>query len=339
MIQVLRRADEYADLSRAANKLKGFAALIDGLRQAGATMELPEFYDYVCEKTDYVRALQENGDMESRGRIENVEELKSNIIAFLENEPEDATLSGFLNEIALYTDLDSASSDNNVTLMTMHSAKGLEFPCVYVAGMEEGIFPGDRVHGDDEELEEERRLCYVAMTRAKEKLTLVHAKQRMLFGRTTPKMPSRFLEEIPEANTEWLSKPKPSFARDDFSDHYNEHSFGESYGNSYGNRYGGSRGGYDSYSGGHRAAASAGYSSGIAHSKKSTSASSARPTSNAAPMLKLSAGDQINHKTFGDGMVVSVLPMGGDALVEVAFEKVGTKKLMLKTAGLHMTKK
>ena len=108
--------------------------------------------------------------MESRGRIENVQELKSNILGFLEQDPEDATLSGFLNEIALYTDLDSVEADDNcVTMMTIHSAKGLEFPVVYVVGMEEGIFPGSSAMYDEEELEEERRLCYVAMTRAREK--------------------------------------------------------------------------------------------------------------------------------------------------------------------------
>ena len=113
--------------------------------------------------------------MESRGRIENVQELKSNILGFLEQDPEDATLSGFLNEIALYTDLDSVeASDDCVTMMTIHSAKGLEFPVVYVVGMEEGIFPGASAQYDEEELEEERRLCYVAMTRAKEKLTLTN---------------------------------------------------------------------------------------------------------------------------------------------------------------------
>ena len=177
------------------------------LRDQCDAFALPEFYDLVCERSGYTLALQQKGDMESRGRLENVQELKSNILAFLDGEPEDATLAGFLNEIALYTDLDSASTDNCVTLMTMHSAKGLEFPCVYVVGMEEGIFPGNRAVGDEEELEEERRLCYVAMTRAKEKLTLTNARQRMLFGRTTPNAPSRFLSEIPAENVNWLSKP------------------------------------------------------------------------------------------------------------------------------------
>ena len=206
MMAVLQHAGEYAVLKSAAGKLERFAQLIAALREMADTMELAEFYDAVCEQTSYVRTLQEKGDMESRGRLENVQELKSNIVSFLENDPEDATLSGFLNEIALYTDLDSATSDNCVTMMTMHSAKGLEFPCVYVVGVEEGIFPGERVRYNDEEVEEERRLCYVAMTRAKERLTMTCTRQRMLFGRTSVSEPSRFLEEVPSENADWVGR-------------------------------------------------------------------------------------------------------------------------------------
>ncbi len=344
MIEIARCADEYADLSRAAAKLRQFAAMIDDLRSAAEDMELPDLYDLVCQRSGYTRALEEKHDMESRGRLENVQELKSNILAFLENEPEDETLSGFLNEIALYTDLDSATTDNAVTMMTMHSAKGLEFPCVYVVGMEEGVFPGQRVVGDDEELEEERRLCYVAMTRAKEKLTLTNAKQRMLFGRTTPNAPSRFLEEVPEDDADWEGKPQP------FAPTYGvERSFG---GDGYGgfgasSGFGASRGG-SGYGGGTRTAgpsrAGAVHTSYAKPAERAASAakrttaggSASRPAS--APLLQLSPGDRINHKSFGDGMVTSLTPMGGDALVEVAFDGAGTKKLMLKTAGAYLTK-
>lgn len=328
MMTVLRAAGEYAALKTAAARLEKFAAMIDALHDAAGDTELADFYDLVCEQSGYLRALEDKGDMESRGRLENVQELKSNILAFLDGEPEDATLAGFLNEIALYTDLDSASTDNCVTLMTMHSAKGLEFPCVYVVGMEEGIFPGNRAVGDEEELEEERRLCYVAMTRAKEKLTLTNARQRMLFGRTTPNAPSRFLNEIPAENVNWLSKPSAeprSRYDEDYADGYG--SFGRSSG--FGSGYG-SRGG----------SVTTGFSGTVArptHPKTAVSAA-AKPAAG-KPTLQLSAGDQVNHKTFGDGMVISVTPMGGDALIEVAFEQVGTKKLMLKTAGVHMTKK
>ena len=335
MMAVLREAGNYAVLKNGAKKLEQFAQMIDSLREAAQETELADFYDLVCEKSGYVRALQEKMDMESRGRLENVQELKSNILGFLDRDPEDPTLSGFLNEIALYTDLDSATEDNCVTMMTMHSAKGLEYESVYVVGMEEGIFPGTRAQGDEEELEEERRLCYVAMTRAKEKLTLTNARQRLLFGRTTPNAPSRFLEEIPDTEADWLGKPAPAvphfgFGEDDapFSDYggYGERrgSYTGGYGErrSYGAGYGGSYG-----------ARSAGASCG---GGKKTAPAAAGPAKTAAPLLKLDTGDMVNHKTFGNGMVLSVTPMGGDALIEVAFDKVGTKKLMLKTAGVHM---
>ena len=192
LYEIIRNADLFPTLKTAAGKLTKFADLIDGLRRAGGTLALPEFYDEVLNQTGYVRALEEKKDMESRGRIENVQELKSNILGFLEQDPEDATLSGFLNEIALYTDLDSVEADDNcVTMMTIHSAKGLEFPVVYVVGMEEGIFPGTASMYDEEELEEERRLCYVAMTRAREKLVMTNARQRMLYGRTSANKSSR----------------------------------------------------------------------------------------------------------------------------------------------------
>lgn len=141
MMAVLQRAGEYAVLKNAAGKLERFAVLIGTLREEAETTELAEFYELVCERTNYVSALREKGDMESRGRLENVQELKSNILSFLENDPEDATLSGFLNEIALYTDLDSATSDNCVTMMTMHSAKGLSSPVCMLSAWRKGSSP------------------------------------------------------------------------------------------------------------------------------------------------------------------------------------------------------
>ena len=301
LMEVLRRAGDYPQLKSAAGKLIGFTAMIDEMRRQSDEMGLVEFYDYVCRRSGYVAMLQEKEDAESRGRLENVEELSSSIQAFLENDPEDPTLSGFLDEVALYTDLDG---DNCVTLMTMHSAKGLEFPSVFVVGMEDGLFPGNRAMGEPEEMEEERRLCYVAMTRAKEKLTLTNARQRMLFGRTTPCMPSRFLKEIPEENMEWLGKPEPRPASrwdDDFGD-------------------------------------TPRYASQPETRTMPKPEYPVRPTVSSAPLLQLQPGDGVRHSAFGQGMVLSVRPMGGDALVEVAFDRVGTKKLMLKAAGAHLTK-
>ncbi len=336
LYEIIRNADLFPTLKTAAGKLTKFADLIDGLRRAGGTLALPEFYDEVLNQTGYVRALEEKKDMESRGRIENVQELKSNILGFLEQDPEDATLSGFLNEIALYTDLDSVEADDNcVTMMTIHSAKGLEFPVVYVVGMEEGIFPGAASMYDEEELEEERRLCYVAMTRARERLVMTNARQRMLYGRTSANKSSRFLDEIPAEDMRWESKPEPKFGT------YDEDSFG---GSRWGDDFGGGSFGGSSYSG--SSGRSGGYVSGGVHTYKSTKPAaqtlrtSSRGSTPAAPsvgLIQLSQGDQVEHTAFGKGTVVSVKPMGGDALAEVAFE-TGTKKLMLKAAGKHLKK-
>ena len=161
------------------------------------------------------------------------------------------------------------------------------------------------------------------MTRAKEKLTLTNARQRMLFGRTTPNAPSRFLNEIPAENVNWLSKPSAE-PRSRYDEDY-----AAGYG-SCGRSSGFGRGG----------SVTTGVSGTVARpTHPKTAVSPAAKPAAGKPTLQLSAGDQVNHKTFGDGMVISVTPMGGDALIEVAFEQVGTKKLMLKTAGVHMTKK
>lgn len=344
LYEIIRNADLFPELKRAAPKLLGFADLIDGLRKLGGKLALPEFYDAVCDRSGYIRALEEKGDVESRGRIENVQELKSNIIGFLERAPEDPTLSGFLNEISLYTDLDSVAGDDCVTLMTMHSAKGLEYPAVYVVGMEEGVFPGIRAVGDAEEMEEERRLCYVAMTRAKGKLTMTNARQRMLYGRTASNLPSRFLEEIPEENLDWQGKPQPraswDFGTEDGTDSGSPFSEFDS------NLHFAKRNETAVQPSDRRPVRESWSSNGV-HTYRNpnvkpdsrrTSASYARQVSGGKPTMVLEYGDKVQHTAFGTGTVISVLPMGGDALVEIEFETAGKKKLMLKTAGAHMKK-
>ena len=325
LYDVLCRAEEFPELKSSAAKLKPFTDMIEEMRRRLPDCPLPEFYDYVCERSGYAPALREKDDVESRGRLENVQELKSSILTYLENaEGTEPSLSGFLDEIALYTDLDSrADGDNCVTMMTMHAAKGLEFPQVFVVGMEEGLFPGNRAMGDGAEMEEERRLCYVAMTRAREKLTLTNARQRTLYGRTTPCMPSRFLNEIPEENMEWLSKPQPR------SESWEERD------SDYGDRGYGSYGGY-----GQRSAAPVVTHREPAEPKagalrSAAGASKAAPKA-AAPRMQIQAGETVEHDAFGRGLVLSVRAMGGDALVEVAFDSVGTKKLMLKMAAQHL---
>ena len=325
LYDVLCRAEEFPELKSSAAKLKPFTDMIEEMRRRLPDCPLPEFYDYVCERSGYAPALREKDDVESRGRLENVQELKSSILTYLENaEGTEPSLSGFLDEIALYTDLDSREDgDNCVTMMTMHAAKGLEFPQVFVVGMEEGLFPGNRAMGDGAEMEEERRLCYVAMTRAREKLTLTNARQRTLYGRTTPCMPSRFLNEIPEENMEWLSKPQPR------SESWEERD------SDYGDRGYGSYGGY-----GQRSAAPVVTRREPTEPKagalrSAAGASKAAPKA-AAPRMQIQAGETVEHDAFGRGLVLSVRAMGGDALVEVAFDSVGTKKLMLKMAAQHL---
>ena len=322
MYEVMREADSYIDLKRSAGKLTEFIRMLDGLRDAAEDMALPDFYDLVRERSGYQLALEQKGDMESRGRLENIQELRSSIVQFVENQPEDASLEAFLDTVALYTDLDGTEdTDNAVTLMTMHSAKGLEFPSVYVVGMEEGIFPGIRAMGESEEMEEERRLCYVAMTRAKEKLVMTNARQRMIFGRTSSNLPSRFLEEIPEKNSTWQGKQEPR--RREWEEGGESGSFGQATAAS---AYTAQESRFHRRA--PRPAPDRGYS-----------APSASAAGRGAGLMELQQGDMVNHSSFGDGMVLSVRKMGNDALVEVAFDQVGTKKLMLRAASAHMTKK
>ena len=341
LYQVFRQAADYPELKNVAGKLIAFTELIESIRRQVEGCDLIELYDMVCDKSGYTAALREKNDMESRGRLENVEELKSSIQGYLENVEGEPSLSGFLDEVALYTDLDSQSdSDNCVTMMTMHAAKGLEFPHVYVVGMEDGLFPGNRAMGDAEEMEEERRLCYVAMTRAKETLVLTNARQRMLFGRTAPAMPSRFLKEIPEENMEWLSKPQPRSTESN----WDSVGWGDGAGDSRSSRYAG----YDSYGEkyGNYSSRSAAYGtqSTMAHETSGPQKAPLRSSSDAgrrAPsggLMQLAPGESVRHDAFGQGMVLSVRVMGNDALIEVAFDTVGTKKLMLRAAMGHLSK-
>ena len=197
-------------------------------------------------------------------------------------------------------------------MMTIHAAKGLEFPFVYVVGMEEGLFPGSSAQFEEEELEEERRLCYVAMTRAKEHLTLTNARQRMLFGRTASNRLSRFLEEIPEENLQWEGRES---------------------GGSYG--WGGSFG-RQGFGGASGQAASPASAYGAAPRKPAPVRPGLRPS--APPPVQLEPGDRVSHTAFGQGTVASLQPMGGDALVQIDFETAGRKKLMLKAAAKHLKK-
>ena len=340
LYEVVRSCRDYAALQKGAAKLSAFASIIEGLQQKAEELELTEFYDQVLQDTGYLAALESKNTMENRSRIENVKELRSSIQGYLEN-TEDGDLEGFLDEVALYTDLDSVDSDQDcVTIMTMHSAKGLEFPVVFVVGAEEGIFPGMRVIGDNDEMEEERRLCYVALTRAKERLYITHAKQRMLFGHTTNNKASRFLKEIPEEYLETTKRELTESDREYGGRWRDSQHFSGGERQRSGNRYGTTGGGRSVYSRQRSQRVNDGRPMGggitVNHTKALTGTPAYAAQFNLLSQFK--KGDMVEHSVFGRGMIVSILPMGGDALVEIAFDGVGSKRLMLKAATQHMKK-
>ena len=305
----------YGPLEKPAMKLLQFSALIEGLSNLlEEGISLPDFYEEVMLRSGYADMLQAKPTEENKTRLENIRELKSSINSYVEN-AENPTLAGFLEEIALYTDIEQYNeSDDAVVMMTMHSAKGLEFPHVFLVGFEDGLFPGMRAIGESEEMEEERRLCYVAITRAKQTLTISYARQRMLYGRTNASLPSRFLNEIPE---EVVQKKGGYHARTE------QRSYGGEKSLSYGN-----------FQQRQPSAAELAAKERMKRSEQSVFTASSGHTQ----YLELNKGDMVMHAAFGKGMVLSVMKMGGDALLEIAFDEIGTKKLMAKTASVHMKK-
>ena len=289
----------YGPLEKSAQKFLQFSALIEGLASLlDDGMPLPEFYEELMLRTGYIFMLESKPTEENKTRLENIRELKSSILSYVEN-AETPSLAGFLEEISLYTDLEEYDDgDDAVVMMTMHAGKGLEFPRVYLVGFEDGLFPGLKAIGEEEEMEEERRLCYVAITRAQKHLTISYARQRMLYGRTNAALPSRFLKEIPEHITV-------------------------------------KRGGYVSREG-YYPRSSFSYTSPDRVKTTSSAFAFSKPAS--VPTLELSKGNMVHHTAFGRGMVLSVVKMGSDALLEIAFDQIGTKKLMLKSASAHMKK-
>ena len=287
LYSVIKHASDYPDLSRAAAKLNAFVALLDGLMEAhnSGDYSLAELYELILEHTNYREYLKvEKEDHETR--IENIEELKSNIINFEEDYSEEATLSNFLEEISLQTDIDNYDPEADCcVMMTLHSAKGLEFPVVFIPGMEEGMFPSMATIMNPSELDEERRLAYVGITRAKEKLYIVKSRERMLFGHTSHNRESRFATEIPSHLVE--------------------------------------------KTGNERAFASA-YAQQSASTPKMNFDPFAKKPAQKKPQSSASyrVGDMVLHKVFGKGMITSAEPMGNDTMLEVAFDKVGTKTLM-----------
>lgn len=296
--EVIRSADQYDALKRAAVRLKSFTDMMDGLMEASEQLSLHELYEKVLHETGYYEMLKGMGD-EGVSRIENVDELASTILTY-EEENEEPSLYGFLEEISLMSDIDNYDSDADaVTLMTIHSAKGLEFPVVMIPGMEEGVFPGIQSIYNPADLEEERRLAYVGITRAREELVLTECESRMLYGSTSRNRQSRFVGEIPaeylhvtrERTARQAAQPKqpPKPSERQIARAVSVHA---------------------------------------AHIL-----GTGRPAA-AKPVDAYQSGERVLHNTFGAGTILSVRQMGGDQLIEIRFDKAGTKKVMANYAHL-----
>lgn len=303
LFEVVSHAKDYPALSRAANKMTLFAAQMQGLIELNndEKVTLGELYDELVERIDYLNFLKTDDPESAEDRAANVQELASNLRRFEEENPE-GTLSDFLEEVSLITDIDNYDNNaDSVVLMTVHSAKGLEFPVVFLPGMEENIFPGMASVYVPSEVEEERRLAYVAITRAKEELYIFHAESRMIFGMTNRNRVSRFVEEIPEMLIEHTR------SRDYSARPVSMPSFG-----------------------GAKPFGEAPKTKSVAEAGGFTPKPRVKP----APAGTYRVGDTVLHKAFGTGLIVSATPMANDTLLEVAFDKVGTKKLFANFARL-----
>lgn len=198
MFEVMSEADRYPQIVRSASNLKAFVSIINELTEIANTENISSLFEKTIEITGYKSMLIAAGEAEA-DRLNNIQELISTAVSFEKERENEATLQAYLEDVALLSDIDSYDDDGNaVVLMTIHSAKGLEFPVVFLPGLEEGIFPGMQASGFPEEIEEERRLAYVALTRAKDKIYCLHTRERLMFGRTQFNPVSRFVKEIPD---------------------------------------------------------------------------------------------------------------------------------------------
>lgn len=371
MMEIIAHVRDYPELQRAAAALERFYEMYRELCDLSVSEPLDQFVGDVIAKSGYeamLKAMKEEGET----RRENLGQLVSSIKTYADQNGEDATLSGFLEEVALISDLDSYDNDaDSVTMMTIHSAKGLEFPYVFVVGMEDGIFPGEMAKYNEEDMEEERRLCYVAITRAKKELYLSTSRTRMIFGQTRRNPPSAFLSEIDPGLLDETQSPELTGYGGGFGAGYGSYSTNvpggrsgysgasRGYLNSEYNAKprGGFGGGYSSgfASGGHESpnsyggrhqVQSTGFGSGYGRSRSAgntapagagTSTLAGAPS--AAPQKKAAAasyaaGDIVEHRVFGRGKVLKATPIAGDCIVEIQFDRLGVKKTMANYAPL-----
>ncbi len=309
LFAVMLEADRYPALGRAIPALRGFATLILELTELASTLPLPDLFDAVMDKSGYLQMLRDGGEPE-RERVENIAELKSNLMEYVQNTEmlgETPSLISFLEEYALVADVDKYDAEADaVVLMTIHSAKGLEFPIVFLPGMEDGIFPGmQNILGKAEDMEEERRLAYVALTRARERIYISHARTRIWYGQSVANPLSRFVGEIPEhlMEREDLTAAATGMAGEGTA-------------------------AYGYYTPRRQKT--------VMHTDRITvgQPTPAATVAARAAASDLAPGDRVSHATFGEGDIISVKPMGADKLIEVIFDNAGTKKLMATFAKL-----
>ncbi len=301
MFGIIENAARYPVLSRSCGALLGFAALINQLTELADSCSLDRLVSEVIDRSGYRQMLIDGGEPE-RERIENLDEFISGVIEY-QNRSENPTLTGFLEETALVADVDRYDENADaVVMMTVHSAKGLEFPIVFIPGMEEGLFPGSQAQYDKEELEEERRLAYVAVTRARRAVYLLYTENRLIYGRTVISQPSRFIGEIPDA----IKDERVTYAAP----------------------YRGERSG----------AGKVYFSDSRSKSDMSFDRGVVRPAPSSAKREIFAPGDIVEHFSFGRGEIISAKPVGADVLYEIMFDRVGTKKLMATYARLKRAK-
>lgn len=372
MLQIIADARGYPELGRAAAPLEKFYELYRELCDLSVTLPLDEFAGEVIRKTGYEAMLKAQKE-EGEARLENLGQLVNSVKTYADQNGEDATLSGFLEEVALISDLDSYDQDaDSVTMMTIHSAKGLEFPYVFVVGMEDGIFPGDMARYAQDDMEEERRLCYVAITRAKKELYLSSSRSRLIFGQTRRNPPSCFLDEIGPEHLDETQSEELAWASGGFGAGYGSYSHNVPGGRSgysgasrgylnseynarprggFGAGYasGFASGGHESprYEGGRHMVQGSGFGAGYGSRASRHSGAPATPAGagtstlagmqNAAPKkqgAQYAPGDVVEHRVFGRGTVLKATPVAGDCIVEIQFDRVGVKKTMANYAPL-----
>lgn len=323
MYQIIKEADQYG-LSRVYSNAQGFIEVIEDLISKKDEYTITELIKHTLKETGYTKALEDENSIEAENRIENLEEFLTVAVQF-EEEEADNDLSTFLEGITLSSDIDGMDEEEeSVTLMTLHSAKGLEFPVVFLVGMEEGIFPGYKSIGEPKELEEERRLCYVGITRAKNNLYLTCSRQRTMFGSTSCNPVSRFVKEIPENMLEGANEIDSEPANK-FKDSNYEWSYGKS----------GNNGKVVSYKvdiPSSKPEPSFAFKSAESFLAKLNS----KAQGNDTDLSKYKEGQRIYHKRFGEGNISKIEPEGDDLKLDIQFDKVGHKRLMAKFANLEI---